>query len=363
MTRDDTGFYEEPLLIEWIANRLGFGSLANVLPGDLYPPYLLVASGLVLDYIVVDSYNYFISGRSSVVEDPMSIVIALGIILAVGSIRWMRDAYGEAVSDLRISERENENLSTDDGLFTPIIPFQYKLLAYGLGAALLYGNLFVLLGLSTVIAIEGVVATVLLNLLVIPLVYAPLIVEFALLYFGLHFLLPQRIAQADLDLFYYDPRNMGGFATVGRLLKRSYYLFTAGLMLYFTLIYATVIFPDIIPTPYPEPGPIVAIAFSVLWLVGLTSIVYSMSRIHRVMKRKKEEKIRELEDEIRVILDDPYDINTAHITDPDKREEIQHRINQVKSTREYPSTFTMWSQIALSVLLPQALNLAVQAVP
>lgn len=362
MTGGQTVSYENSLLIEWIAERLGFGRLVSILPGELYPPYLLVASGLLLDYVVVDSYNYFISGQSSIVRDPMSIVIAIGIILAVVGIRWMRDAYADAVADLRISERESGNLSIGTDPFTPIIPLRYKLLAYGIGVTLLYGNLFVLLGLSTVIAIEGFVATVLLNLIVIPLVYAPLIVEFALLYAGIHFLLPRRIARANLELFYYDPRNMGGFATVGQLLKRSYYLFTAGLLLYFTLIYAAVIFP-IIPTPYPEPEPIIAVAFSMLWLVGLASIGYSMYRIHMVMKRKKEEKIRELEDEIREMLDDPYDINTSHIADADKREDIQHRIAQIRGTREYPSTFTMWSQIGVSVLLPQALNLAVQAVP
>lgn len=363
MTKGQIGAYEEPLLIEWVADHLGFRRLASVLPGDIYPPYLLVASALILEYIVIDSYNYFIAGRSSVVNDPMSILVALGMIIAVAGIRWMRDEYARVISDLRLSERKNQKVSPDYGRFTHIVPYRYKLFAFGLGILLLYGNLFVLLGLSTAIGIQGVVAGVLLNVLVVPLVYTPLIVEFALLYFGLHFLLPRRIAQADLELFYYDSRNMGGFATVGRLLKRSYYLFTVGLLLYLTFIYAAVVFPDIIPTPYPELDPIIAVGFSILWLVGLTSIVYSMYRIHMVMKRKKEERIREMEDEIRAILDDPYDINTAHIADADTREEIQHRINQVKSTREYPSTFTMWSQIAISVLLPQALNLAVQGLP
>jgi len=361
MAGAETGSDNDPLLIEWVATRLGFERIANILPWNVYPPYLLVASGLLLDYGVVDSYNYFISGRSSIVSDPISSVIPVGIILGVVGIRWMRDAYADAVTDLRISDRETST-RTETDRFTPIIPFRYKLGAYGIGVALFYGNLFILLGLSRVLAIEGVVSTVLLNFFVIPLVYAPLIIEFALLYIGVHFLLPRRIAHADLELFYYDPRNMGGFATVGRLLKRSYYLFTAGLLLYFALLYAPVIFP-VIPTPYPEPEPIAAVVFSGIWLVGLSSIGYSMYRIHMVMKRKKETKIRELEDEIRELLDNPYDINTSHLADADKREEIQHRLTQIKGTREYPSTFTMWSQIALSVLLPQALNLAVQAAP
>lgn len=360
MTSNQSVEYSDPLLIEWFANRLGFRYLANRLPGDLYPPYLLVSTGLFLDYGIVDSYNYFVSGRSSIVEDPMSIIIAFGIILSVVGIRWIRDAYAKAVSDLRITERDNEKLSENKDNFTPIIRFRYKLIVTAIGIALNFGNLFILLELSTVIAIEGIVATVILNLLVVPLVYIPLIIEFALLYFGIHFLFPRRIARSDLELYYYDPRNMGGFATVGQLLKRTYYLFTAGLLLYFTLVYAAVVFSNFIPTPYPDPAPIIAVTFSLVWLVGLTSIGYSMYRIHRVMRAKKEQTLREIDNEIRELIDDPYDINTAHIADPDVREDFQHRIDQVKNTREYPSTFTMWSQIAVSVLLPQALQLVVQ---
>jgi hypothetical protein len=36
---------------------------------------------------------------------------------------------------------------------------------------------------------------------------------------------------------------------------------------------------------------------------------------------------------------------------------------QIRETKRYPSTFTMWSQIAISVLLPQALQVALQIAP
>lgn len=359
--------YEETLLIEVFAAKLGFNRLSDLLPGTIYPPYLLVAATLFVEYGVVDGYNYFIADKSSIAEDPLAVIVGFGLILAVAGIRWMRDNYAEAIASLRVSERDGPEDGTGDqpisNHFEEIVPFRIKLLAYVGGLILLYINVFVLLGVPTLLEIEGTFGTVVINFILQPLVYVPLLVEFALLYVGIHVLVPRRIAKADLDLFFYDPRNMGGFAKVGQLLKRSYYLFTVGLLLYFTLIYGSVILDQLIPTPYPEPTAAITVMFTLLWILGVASIAYSMYRIHTVMAAKKERRIEEIEAELRELLDDPYDINQAHLANHDKKDEIQHRLEQVRSTREYPSTFTMWTQIGISVILPQALNLVVQVVP
>ena len=89
---------------------------------------------------------------------------------------------------------------------------------------------------------------------------------------------------------------------------------------------------------------------------------HSMWTVHRLMAEKKEAKLRDLEDELRAVIDDPYDISAATVADEDRLDEITRRLEQVRATKEYPTTFTMWSQILVSVLLPQALNLATQAV-
>lgn len=229
-----------------------------------------------------------------------------------------------------------------------------------IGLLLLFGNHFILLGIPTLLEIQGVVSTVLYNFTLQPLVYVPLIIEFGLLYVGIHVFLPRRIVKADLDLFFYDPRNMGGFATVGELLKRSYYLYTAGLVLYFVLIYGVIFLNEYISSPYPEPSSALAVMFTVLWLVGIGSIGYSMYRIHTLMSAKKAREIDRIEERIREKLSDPYDIYNSHLADDEELGSIQHRLEQVRATREYPSTFTMWTQIGISVLLPQALQLIVQ---
>jgi len=369
MQRDDPDRYRDRLLIERIAARLGFERLAERLPGDVYPPYVLVAVALVIQFGVVDGYNFFVTGRSTVLDNPTSVITGLGLILAVAGSRWMRDSYAEAVADLRPSERErmpSDTARTSESFpdaFRSITPLRVKLAFLAVGYVAFFANAFFLLGIDTIVEIRGVFGTVLRDFLVLPVVVVPAMIEFGVLYLGIHVGLPRRIARADLDLFYYDPRNMGGFAAVGELLKRSYYLLTAGLVLYFFLVYGPVILSGILPTPFPEPKTPILVMFTLLWLAGVVSIAYSMYRIHTVMSRKKAATIREIEDEIRDILDDPYDINTAHIADHDRREAIEHRLQQVRATKEYPSTFTMWSQIAISVLLPQALQLAVQVAP
>lgn len=363
MKRDDPDSFRERLLVERIASVLGFEWLADRVPGDVYPPYLLVAVTLVVQYVLIDGYNFFVSGRTTVLEDPASVVTGIGLVLAVWGSRWMRDQYAEAIADLRVSQREGASGASLTDTFGSIVSLRFKLVWYGIGLVAFAVNAFVLLGYDTLIDLQGVVGGNLQIFVVMPLVYVPAMIEFGLLYLGIHVFLPRRIAAADLDLFYYDPRDMGGFAAVGQLLKRSYYLLTAGLILYFLLVYGPVVLSTVLPSPYPTPEAPIALMFTALWLAGVASIAYSMYRMHTVMARKKAATIREIEDEIREILDDPYDINAAHIADHERREAIQHRLDRVRATREYPSTFTMWSQIGISVLLPQALQVAVQVVP
>jgi uncharacterized membrane protein YciS (DUF1049 family) len=352
--------YSEKLLIERIAEILGFAWLADRLPWNVYPPYLLVAVTLIIEYGVIDGYNFFVAGKVSVVSDPISIVTALGLILAVVGIRWMRDTYAEAMTQLHVSQHKSTGSAGHPITFEYIIAFRLKIAAYGVGLLLLFGNHFLLLGIPTLLEIQGVVSTILYNFTLQPLVYVPLIVEFGLLYVGIHFFLPRRMLKADLDLFFYDPRNMGGFAKVGELLKRSYYLYTAGLVLYVVLIYGVIFLNEYITSPYPEPSTALAVMFTALWLVGIVSIGYSMYRVHTLMSDKKAREIDKIENQIRGMLDDPYDIHNSNLAGDENLKEIQHRLEQVRATREYPSTFTMWTQIGISVLLPQALQLVVQ---
>ncbi|WP_299332940.1 hypothetical protein [Haloplanus sp.] len=348
---------EEPLLVERFAEVLRVDRLAELLPGDIYPPYLYLAAFLVIDFGIVNTYSHVTGDATYVLLDsPYVVVGPLGLLLAAVGISYLFSNYASAVEGLPLDSLDRDDIA----VFERIVPFRVKLVVYGIAVVGVYVNGIVNVGLGNIVATEG--AAGLINwLFVWEVGYIPFVVEFGLMYFGVHVLLPRRIANADVTMFFYDPRNMGGFASVGQLLKHSYYLYTAGLLLYFVLTYGSVLFSfgGTVPT---KPGVVEAVFFSAAWTIGVASIAYSMMTLHRVMASKKEQRINELEADIEDIIRNPYDINKSEVTDEERLKDIDRRRQEISDTRVYPATFTMWSQIIISVLLPQALNMAVQAV-
>lgn len=350
--------YRSRLLIERVADLTHATHLTNALPGDVYPPYLLVGSLVFIDYGIIQTYNYLFTDNISWISNPANLTLALGLVVAVVGGRYMADEYADAIVSLNLSDRPD---TPDPAQFETLIPLRIKLGVYGVGLALYYLNLFLGPGAETLIAVDGFVKFVIGQFVLAPLVNLVLVVEFSLLFLGIHLVLPRRIAKADPDLFFYDPRDMGGFGAVGQLLKRSYYIYTAGVLVYFVVAYGDAIASTILDAPYPEPGLQVAVFFTLAWGVGFVSIIYSMQQIHRLMSQKKQQRIRELEADLRGIIENPYDIRSSRVADADAMETKERQLSEVRATRAYPTTFTMWSQIAISVLLPQVLQLVVQS--
>lgn len=355
--------YRNKLIIDIIAEKLQFKRLSEALPGpNIYPPYLLVIIGLFIEYGIFDVYNHLVSGKSSFITTPNSLAIPAITILGIVGLRYINNGYAKAVKKLG---EDGDHIDLDDEhreRFDGLVPLQVRLIVY---VAVLVGYyLFaaIALGFSTLIEISGIGLFLYVHLVSFPLISIPILTEGALSYVAIHVAVPRRLAKADIDLFFYDPRNLGGFAPIGLLLKRSYYFYTSILLLWFFQTHAPVILDTFIASPYPPPDSIVQVFFSVIWAIGVLSIGYSMYRVHSIMKEKKEKKIQQLEQEIKSMVRDPYDplpenVNEEHTN---RYEETQKTLTSVQSTKTYPTTFTMWSQIFLSVLLPQALNIVVQ---
>ena len=350
--------YRPKLLIEWIAEQTRVTRLADALPGDIYPAYLLVGLLIFIDYGIIQTYNYLVTGKVSWLSNPSNLALALGLVVAVIGVRYMANQYATAVDSLELRDRPG---SLDTTRFETLVPFRIRLGVYVLGLSIYYLNLFFGPGFQTLIEVEGLFKFVIGQFILAPLVNLVLVVEFTILFFGIQFLLPRRIAQVNLDLFFYDPQNMGGFRKVGQLLKRSYYIYTAGVIVYFLVAYGDAIFSAFLSSPYPEPGLQVTVFFTLAWAIGVVSILYSMWRMHQLMMARKAERIRELQADLKEVIQNPYDIRSSQITDTEAMEVNERQLNQVRATRTYPTTFTMWSQIAISVLLPQVMQLAVQA--
>lgn len=357
MSITDSERYRSQLLIERIAEHTHVDSLAHRVPGvDPYPPYLLVGLVLFIEYGIFDLYNYFISGKNSFIIEPNSLAVPAMVILSVVGARYINDTYADAITTLRIDDRD---ISTDQALFEDLVSFRVQMVVTIVVWVTLQGfNVFVL-GFGELIQINGI-GLVIYSQLAYTFVYIPVLVEFGLAYFTVHFAVPRRIEKAGVSVFFYDPRKMGGFQSIGELLKRSYYLYTLTLILYFFQTKGPVVLSQYTASPYSAPNaPIIEVVLSVAWLVGVVTIGYSMYRIHSIMKSQKERRIRELEGELTNVMERPFKIRKAEITDQDQYEKIRDRLQHVQDTKTYPTTFTMWSQIFLSVLLPQALNLVV----
>ncbi|MFB6113582.1 MAG: hypothetical protein ABEJ58_05705 [Halodesulfurarchaeum sp.] len=345
---------QQTLLIERVASLYRIDRLAALLPVDIYPPYLLLFLFFFIDFVAVNTYKMMTGYEHILLATPTVIAGPIGIVLAAIGIRYMSANYSDAIEYLH---QHNRGPDTDLGSLEQLVSVRTKWVVFGIAAASEYAYLIFVAGIESVVEFEGVAGLV--NVLFVhEFGYLPFVAEFAVIFFSIHFLVPKRINDADINLFHYDPRNMGGFAAIGQLLKRSYYLYTAGLLLYLVLIYGPFI-TSFGKTPV-KPGLTAALFFSAAWLVGLVSIAYSMFRMHQIMAKKKETRIRELEEELNDVIDAPHDINSSAIADQERFEDVKRRLDQVRSTKVYPATFTMWSQIAISVILPQFLQFAVR---
>jgi len=353
--------YRDTLLIELIAKKAGFNELSAWIFGtNSYGAYLFVAVGLFIEYGIFDVYNYFVTGKSSFISSPNSLAIPAMTLIGIFGLQYIHNEYARAVLAIGV---EDDHTNIDPGVqdeFQGLVSFRIRLGAYILALIAYYAFGSLVLGIPELIEIGGIVLVLYAQLITFPLIIIPVLTELALSYVAVHFLVPRRLEKAELGLFFYDPRDLGGFEPVGELLKRSYYIYTHILWLWFLQTHLPVLLSGVLDSPYPAPGPIFQVALSAIWLVGVLTIGYSMIRIHMIMSSKKADRIQLLEDELKTVVKNPYDATPENITDPEKYEKIQKNLEQVKRTKTYPTTFAMWSQIFLSVLLPQALNMVVQ---
>lgn len=346
MTKD-IGITNEKL-VDHIAAVFGFGKLSRLLPGkDIKPSYLFIGFFSLLDLAILQVYVHLTGGTHIFFRSPNVAIGYVAVILGVFGIEYMSDELEEAITAIRADERIGNNESVD---IQWMISWRTKVFIYIIGVVTMYAHAIFNVGIpSRVTAVN--------YLFTWEFVLLPIIIDFALTYVSIHIHLPRQVKNTDMSMFFYDPRNMGGFAPVGVLLKRSYYLYTIALLMFFIFTYGRVL----LSLGGYQPGLFDLIFFSVAWFIGLLSIAHSMYVMHQFMSKEKEKRIREIEEELHEALENPYEINNSSVDDPKKLEDSQRRLEQVRNTRVYPATFTMWSQIAISVFLPQLLQLTVQS--
>lgn len=134
MGRDGTDRYRERLLVEKLAAWFGFERLAKKIPGrDPNPLYLFYGFWIVFDVGVLNIYKELTGGTHSLLIDPFSAGIWVGLILATFGVGYMADEYSEAVARIRVHDWiEESNL----GQFKRTVPVSVKLGVCGVALTL-----------------------------------------------------------------------------------------------------------------------------------------------------------------------------------------------------------------------------------
>lgn len=347
----------ESLLIEWLASWLGFETLAKKFSGPLSnPSYLYVGTFIVVNIVFGTAYRFWQTGVIGFIENPFGLALPAGVVVATVGIIYMRDGQRNAEKHILSKDQVQSGFSEYRSTFR----LRTKLLLFGtVVAAYLVYEVFVI-GIGTLLQTQGPVLAIFYNLFVLPLCYIAVGVEFVLVYCGAHFLLPHKLKHSDLKLHFFDARNMGGFKPVGELFKKSYYFYTVGLLIYLAFFYGPVVTGGMPTEGAVQTGPVIVALFTTLWLLGIGTLSYSMYQTHQIMTTEKTARLDEVEAKLTEVVTDPYDADEPQIEDAEQLEAIQFYLDQIQNTSEYPTTFTMWTQIAVSVILPQALQMSLQ---
>lgn len=332
--------------VDWFVEKLPISVNSTI--------YIYVLIFILLDGVVLNTYTHLTGGTHAVIRNPFQIALYLSILLAAVGAKHMHTGHVDAMSVL-VERGICDAEQADDYALS----LRSKLLLYAVGLGGFFCYQVFVIGIDTILQVQGI-AGVVFTLVVLPSCYLPVAIDFISEYITLHILIPRWLDDQDVGLFFFDPQNMGGFQPIGSLLKNSYYFYTGGLLLYLMFYYGLFITPLQGSVANP-PSVTEATMFTVLWLFGLLTISYSMYEIHKIMKEERENQLRKIESEIHDIIDNPHDISSAEITKPDQHDALKYRLEQIQATSEYPTTFTMWTQIGISVLLPQILNFTLQA--
>jgi len=342
--------------LDQVASLVGFRRLADRLPFDISPSMTAVLTGVVIDVFVLQPYQYLVGKTPTIVENPFWILTPLTILTVVYLTRSLHRRYEQALKDMRIEER-----TANYSQFQTLVPDRFRWACFLVFIGIIFVNLLFFITIPVVLK-DGGIPALFGNVVLVPFVYVPVATDAIATYLGIQLVLPRRVENSDIELDFLDPERLGGLRPVGELIKHSYY-YTAGAIIGFAVfIYAPTLF-DSLSQPIP-PTAITNLLFTAAWLIAAGVLGHSLYIFHRFMHTQKREKLLELDQQFREVVDGPWDI-TNHQIPAGKQEraaEIQEHMNRITSTKEYPATFAMWSQLLIGLILPKAVQIALSSV-
>lgn len=344
----------EPLFNKF-ADRTGLGRISASIPGS--PSPLVCWAGFwVAVTATIQAYKYHTGFTVSYSNNPATILGDLQILLAAVAVGYLYRRYNTVLEQIDFRERTTEPQS-----FSTIVPTRWQVLIYVVAIAYTFLTFFLLKGVETLTQVGGF-AEIIFAAIVAPVGYATVTAEFVSVYIGIMFVLPRRIKQRDFKLHFLDPEGLGGLRPVGELMKTTYYFIVAGLIIWLSIVYGPFIMGQFLETQFSRPGLIINSAFTGAWLLSIATMTYGLSQLHLYMKSEKRKELTRLDRQARQHTENPFDLQAYNVTDEDKFEDLRSRMEYVNATKEYPTTFTMWSQILISLILPKAIQMLLSSV-
>lgn len=359
--RSDGSVAGEPVLAT-VLERLGAARLRRTigLSDGAYGSSLIWFAVAVafLETVVLQGFNVA-TGRTIVfLENPLWLVrpaLLVGAALATSAILQQ---YELAVRHSNLLERADA-----PERFHGLVPAALTGVIVAIGVLFTVVNAVAFLTLPQIYDAGGP-ARVVRFLLITPFGYVPVLGTFLATYVSVEVLLPRRIETGTVDVDFLDPEGLGGLRPIGELVKYAYYFVMLGLVGFALSTYGPYVLDGVFS--YEElspPGTAVNVLFTLAWAAAVAVMAYGIYVLHRFMRREKREELFRLETQARATLEEPYDLLSFDATDPPEAyTQHRERVAQVTSTKEYPASFTMWTQLVVGVLIPKAIQVVLAAV-
>ncbi|MGB9966430.1 hypothetical protein [Halobacterium hubeiense] len=338
------------ILLDNVLYRIGVKQLQERLPGSPQPITIWAFSFVLFDVVLLQAYKEITGYTATFLVNPAWLLSPTLVVLAALGTSYLYAKYDRALALIDI-----ENRTVNPEMFNTLTPYWVRLGLYSIGLLYALFNLYNL-GINRILEAGGI-AELLGVAVVLPFGYAPVFIEFLTVYIGVMIYLPRKIKKSDFAVHFLDPEGLGGLKPVGELIKLTYYLIVVGLVNYLILTYGPFAFGEIIQTPYEKPGIVVNSAFTAVWILTVGLLGYALYQLHSFLKREKQEELARLETRARDVIESPYNAMEWEVTDDEEFQDIRNRMNYVSATKEYPTTFAMWSQILIGLVIPKAVQM------
>ncbi|AQL44590.1 hypothetical protein BV210_16705 [Halorientalis sp. IM1011] len=317
-------------------------------------PHPLICWGIgvfVLDLIVLQGIKELTGYTATFFVNPTWVIQPVLVLFASFVVIFLHDRYRAVLEEIDVAAR-----TTDPDRFDTLAPHSFRAFLYLLFLGYGLWQFGINVGAGTITEIGGV-AELLGVAVVIPFGYGVIFSEFLATYVGIMLVFPRKVRRSDFRLNFLDPEGLGGLRPAGELMKTTYYFLVVGLVGFLVVLYGPAIVDPLTGSTYPDPGVVTNLLFTLVWVLSIVTMIYGLSQIHWFMKRTKREELTRLDRELRSSVVDPFDLDTFEIADEDRYNETNRRIEYVTKTQEYPTTFTMWMQILIGLILPKAIQM------